>query len=170
MVMMEQELFLSLQLCVGPVACVLIYCRPECLISLSPTSKQVSSHLRVKHRVSFEQRSCVVALLESRKPALQNPLDAPSRPDGSEPDPNLRLLDSFACKFCSFRAISKQSRSRHVTERHQRMRVQLRVGSAAMFQPVYLQAWVGKPPERRYWVVHKDGRETRPVGGRIAAM
>jgi hypothetical protein len=132
--MKEQELLFSLQLCVDPVACVLICCHPECLISLSPTSKQVSSYLSVKHQVSFEQRSCFVSFLENRKPALQNPLDAPPRPDGSEPDPNRLLLDGFACKFCNFRTISKQSRSRHATERHQRMMVQLEVGSAAMFQ------------------------------------
>jgi hypothetical protein len=132
---MEQELFLSLQLCVDPMACVLICCRPECLISLSPTGKQVSSHLSLKPQVSLEQRSCVVSLLESRKPALQNPLDAPLRPDGSEPDPNLLLLDGFACKFCHFRTISRQSRSRHVTERHQRIMVQLGVGSAPCSSP-----------------------------------
>jgi hypothetical protein len=164
--MMEQELFPSLQLCVDPEACVLICCRPECLIGLSPTSKQVSSHLSVKHHVSLEQRSCVASLLESWKPALQNPLDAPLLPDGSEPDPNLLLLDGCACKFCHFRKISRQSRSRHVTERHQQMMVQPGVGSAAMFQPVYLQAWVWKPSEGRYWVVYKDGHKTRPVGGR----
>lgn len=53
--MMEQELFRSLQLRVDLVACVLIYCCPECPISLLPTSKQVSSRLSVKHHVSFKQ-------------------------------------------------------------------------------------------------------------------
>jgi hypothetical protein len=162
---MEQEFFLSLQLCVDPVALILICCQPGCLISLSPTGKQVISHLSLKQQVSLEQRSCVVSLLESRRPALRHPLDAPLRPDGSEPDPNPLLLDGFACKICHFRTISGQSRSRHVTERHQRMMVQLGVGSAAMFQPVYLQAWVRKPSEGRYWVVYKDGRKARPVGG-----
>lgn len=35
----------------------------------------------------------------------------------------------------------------------------------AMFLPVYLQAWVRKPSEGRYWVVYKDGYKTRPIGG-----
>jgi hypothetical protein len=43
--------------------------------------------------------------------------------------------------------------------------VQLGVDPAALFLPVYLQAWVRNPPEGRYWVVYKDGHKTRPVGG-----
>jgi hypothetical protein len=62
---MEEELFRSLQLRIDPVAHVLLCCRPECLIGLSSTGNQVSSHLRVKHQVSLGERSRVLSLLQS---------------------------------------------------------------------------------------------------------
>jgi hypothetical protein len=55
---MEQQLLRSLHLHVDPVAQVLVCCRPECRIGLSPTGKQVNSHLSVKHQVSLDMRSC----------------------------------------------------------------------------------------------------------------
>ncbi len=164
---MDGELFLrSLHLVIDPEAHVLVCCRPECLTGLSSKVEQVSSHLDRKHDVPKDTRRRLAHLLRHRNPALQNPPDAPLRSDRSRPDPHLRKLEGFACQFCRYRTISKQNRSRHITECHKETRERLGVRPPAMFLPVYLQAWIRNPPEGRYWVVCEDGNETLPVVGR----
>ncbi|EGY23446.1 uncharacterized protein VDAG_04884 [Verticillium dahliae VdLs.17] len=51
---------------------------------------------------------------------------------------------------------------------HEEQQRNLGVKPEAMFKPVYLQAWMRNPPKRHYWVVCKDGDDTRPVDGRQA--
>ncbi|KAK4171490.1 hypothetical protein QBC36DRAFT_350315 [Triangularia setosa] len=150
---MDEELLRSLQLSIDPAAQVLICCWPNCAMGLSSNVDQVSRHLKRKHNVPNDVRSNIVHLLRHRKTELQNPPDAPLRPDGLPPHPHLMKLDGFACKFCKYRTISKQNRSRHISERHKNIRKQLNVKPAAMFLP---------------WVVCEDGDATRPVGGQEA--
>ena len=150
---------------IDPDARVLICCDEACRSALSSNPTQVSEHLRRKHNIPSDERRQLTRLLRARNTPLLDPVDAPLREDRSPEDPNLQVLDGFACKFCSLRTVSSQTISRHEAAAHERQRLQLQVKPKAMYDPVYLQAWTKSPAGGRYWVVTHRGASIRPVGG-----
>ncbi|KAJ0132746.1 Uncharacterized protein HZ326_24180 [Fusarium oxysporum f. sp. albedinis] len=62
-------------------------------------------------------------------------------------DPNLLLFDGFTCRFRDLLTISSQVIARHVSAKHNRMRLELQVKPKAIYEPVYLQAWTRNPTQ-----------------------
>ncbi|KJZ69798.1 hypothetical protein HIM_10816 [Hirsutella minnesotensis 3608] len=164
--MADDDLFSRLRLRIEPRARLLICADEKCGFALSSNPSQVSVHLRLKHEVSVEDRREIGNLLKGRQPPLVDPVDAPLRSDKSPRDPRLRLFSGFACKFCSFRSINRQSMTRHIATEHERQRLDLCINAKAMFDPVHLQTWTRSPAKGRYWLVENHGSIKRPVGGK----
>src|SRR5436190_18033768 len=129
------------QLYADPDTRALICRRATCQYALAVTGSQVTSHLRDKHQVSKEYRQGLTAHIRHHPIGLRDPADIPSRPDGSEAHPELRVYDGFACRRCRFLTASYDTLTRHLSRTHLNSWQVSKPRIDDLYDDVFLQSW-----------------------------
>jgi putative component of membrane protein insertase Oxa1/YidC/SpoIIIJ protein YidD len=137
-----------------------LICR-RCKCALAPTNSQVTTHLDKKHGVSKELRKGLTRCLREHPWSFIHPSSIPTRSSGSEPHPELRIHEGFACRKCDYCTVSSKQIISHLAVSHLHARAS-KPRTDDLYDDVFLQTW-SDGPLRSYWIVCVDGATVRPL-------
>ena len=104
----------------------------KCQNAILPRS--LMDHLRKQHDLPVSLRAAV-RFLVSKLPPLDNS-DLPTQPDGSAALTELRVVEAFQCKHCSFIRQDVTDVRKHINKEHH-------LSAAGNYEQIQAQSWLG---------------------------